>query len=173
LSTQKLFQSSTAHDSSGPCEEALQSTQPASASKASFPFEEDKNRRKMSFQLGNRSYSIMCVPGLRFEEIEKETGTRGSLYVAWDSKSYKQCFLAQSVPPLLLMLGQICKKKFHSSSFYRIMRKETKKLSTGGFEIKKCCDILELNQELARFELIFVCSQDFEKWIVEEGSAPS
>jgi hypothetical protein len=50
------------------------------------------------------------------------------------------------------------------------MRKEAKKLSTQGFEIKKCEGIEELNKELARFELIFVCSQDFEKWVLEEDA---
>lgn len=125
----------------------------------------------MSFLVGRLKYEIMCVPTLKFKEIKRENGTRGSFYLVWAFNSFRQCFLAQSVPPLLTMVRQVCDRgNLYCSSFYRILRKEAKGCITQGFKIKKMDSLEELNLEISRFELLFVCSQDFHRWVLEESS---
>jgi hypothetical protein len=64
-----------------------------------------------------------------------------------------------------------CKDNIHVSSLYRILRNESRTKVTQGFEVKKLETVEEVNEEISRFELLFVCSQDFEKWMLDENSS--
>jgi hypothetical protein len=128
-------------------------------------------RKAMTFYLGKLKYEIMCVQTLQFKEIKRETGTRGRFYLLYPFNSLRQCFLAQSIPPLVRMTRYLCcKDNIHVSSLYRIIRNESRTKVTQGFEVKKLETVEEVNEEISRFELLFVCSQDFEKWILDENS---
>jgi hypothetical protein len=125
----------------------------------------------MTFFLGKLPYEIMCVPTLPFKEIKRESGTRGSYYLLYPFNSLRQRFLAQSIPPLVRMTRNLCRKdNIRVSSLYRILTKESRKDSTQGFKVKKLETVEEVNEEISRFELLFVCSQDFEKWVLDESS---
>jgi hypothetical protein len=121
-----------------------------------------------SFEVGRCSYRILCVSSLCFREIYKEEGTRGLLYAAW--ACHNAAFVAQSVPPLTKMIFQVSGKRVYSSSFYRILRKVSQKGHTKGFHIEKLASVQELNEVLSKFDMLFVCSMDFEKWVVDETS---
>jgi hypothetical protein len=125
------------------------------------------------FQVGIRAYSIVFCQCLQFRAIGKEYGTRGHLYIAWAHNSLRQCFVAQSVPALIEMIREVCGIKLYCSAFYRVVRGLTRHPKTRGFQILKARTVAELNEQLARFELLFCCSQDFEKWVVDETSLPS
>jgi hypothetical protein len=125
----------------------------------------------MTFYLGKIKYEILCVPTLQFKEIKRENGTRGSFYLLYAYNSLRQCFLAQSIPPLVRMARYICcLDKIHVSSLYRIIRQECRKNITQGFKVKKMESVQEVNEEISRFELLYVCSQDFDRWILDENS---
>lgn len=126
-----------------------------------------------SFQIGRCTYTILCVPSLRFKEVEKEHGTRGNLYIVWAHNCFRQCFVAQSVPPIVKMIWEVCKLRLFCSSFYRVLRGQTKKPITRNFEILKVETVEELNEHLSRFEMLFCCSQDLNLWVVDETSLPS
>jgi hypothetical protein len=125
-----------------------------------------------TLQLGDRLYHILCVPSLRFKEIKKEWGTQGKLYVIWANNCFRQCFVGQSVPPLVAMVRKVCALSLHSSSLYRILRGLAKKPSTHNFKIVNVTSVEELNEQVARFELLFCCSQDMHRWVVDEASLP-
>lgn len=114
------------------------------------------------------SYAILCVPRLRFETIEKETGTRGHLYVMWCC--FRQAFVSQTIPPMVQNVQKLVKQKLNTSSFYRILRNETKAKHTKGFYIKVCSSVVELNSFLEQFELFIVISQDMDKWVIDPDS---
>jgi hypothetical protein len=71
------------------------------------------------------------------------------------------------------MIRELSGINLYHSSFYRILRGETRSHKTRGFEIKKLHSVDELNELLARFELLFCCSQDLFLWHVDEMSLPS
>jgi hypothetical protein len=114
------------------------------------------------------TYEAICVPRVRFEAIHKETGTRGFLYVVWCS--FREAFVAQTIPPLIKLVSKLTNIKHASSSFYRILRNESRKPYSKGFRIKKLLSVQELNQFLDQFELLFVCSMDLDKWEVDPDS---
>ena len=79
-------------------------------------------------------------------------------------RSFREAFIAQTLPPLLRMVAKLTNMKLTVSSFYRVLRDMTKKPSSKGFHIKKLFSVDELNQFLEQFELFIVCSMDFYKW---------
>ena len=111
------------------------------------------------------TYETICVPRLCFQAVRKETGTRGHLYVVWHS--FREAFVAQTVPPLIKLVTKLTHLKLSSSSFYRILRSEAKKPSSKGFHIKRLPSVQELNEFLQGFELLIICSMDLDKWEIE------
>ena len=114
------------------------------------------------------SYEAICVPRVRFQAIRKEKGTRGHLYVVWCS--FREAFIAQTIPPLIKLLAKLTGLTVHSSSYYRILRKESRKPCSKGFYIKQLLSVEELNQFLDQFELLIVCSMDLHKWELDPDS---
>jgi hypothetical protein len=114
------------------------------------------------------SYETICVDRVCFRSIRKETGTRGHLYVVWCS--FREAFVAQTVPPLVKVVARLTNLKFSPSAFYRILRGEARKPCSKGFHIKKCSSVDELNQFLEGFELLIVCSMDLDKWELDPDS---
>ena len=114
------------------------------------------------------SYETLCVPRLRFEAIQKETGTRGHLYVMWCCS--RQAFVAQTIPPMVKFIQRFTSLKLNISSFYRILRKEAKREHSKGLFIKVFSSVTELNSFLEQFELFIVISQNMDKWVIEPGS---
>jgi hypothetical protein len=113
-------------------------------------------------------YETICVPRLRFQEIHKEWGTRGNLYVVWCS--FREAFVAQTLPPLISVVSKLTNLKIHVSSFYRILRLEARKQISKGIRVKQLSSLQELNEFLEGFELLIVCTQDLHKWVVDPDS---
>ena len=108
------------------------------------------------------------MPKVRFQAIHKETGTRGHLYVVWCS--FREAFVAQTIPPLVKLVTKLTGLTVYSSSYYRILRKESRKPCSKGFYIKQLPSVEELNQFLEGFELLIVCSMDLHKWELDPDS---
>jgi hypothetical protein len=84
--------------------------------------------------------------------------------------SFREAFVAQTVPPLIKLVSKLTNIKHASSSFYRILRNESRKPYSKGFRIKKLLSVEELNEFLEEFELLIVCSMDLDKWEVDPDS---
>jgi hypothetical protein len=114
------------------------------------------------------SYEAICVSRVRFLAIQRENGTRGQLYVVW--RSYREAFIAQTLPPLIKLVTKLTNVKLATSSFYRILRAQTRKPYSKGFCIKNLPSFEELNQFLEQFERLIVYSMDFDKWELDPVS---
>jgi hypothetical protein len=71
-------------------------------------------------------WQVLEVPELVFTEIGKEKNTHGTLYLLND-RLKSVGFVCQSLPPATAAINQKLRLHLHSSSFYRILRKESKK----------------------------------------------
>lgn len=121
----------------------------------------------MEFDVGRCRYQILMTPRVKFKEILKEPGTRGNFYAL--TPGFRQCFLAQSMPPLIAMIRQISGIKLHTSTFYRIVRGEARHAPRSGFKFKHFprSSVEEINAFLQDFELLIVCSQNLDLWILD------
>ena len=71
-------------------------------------------------------WQVLEVPELVYTEIGKEKNTHGTLYLLND-RLKSVGFVCQSIPPGTAAINQKLSLHLHSSSFYRILRKESKK----------------------------------------------
>jgi hypothetical protein len=122
------------------------------------------------FVVGRQKWFAMSTPPLQFEQVLKEAGTHGKLYlVCWERTRASSAFVGQSIPPLVEFICQKLTCRLYPSSLYRILRGENKnhKMKWMVYQFDRE-DLGLFNREMHKYDSIFFITKDPEKWIIRE-----
>lgn len=124
-----------------------------------------------------KQWFVIPVPStVQLTQVLKESCSQGNLYVVFECECQSSIWISQSVPALVNTINQKAistqGKRLHASSFYRVLRGESRKPTHKNWVIKKFNrdQLEELNEMVSKFPGIVFVSKVPENWKTADDS---